>query len=92
MLKLLLVAAMSIPIQCGPSSTIIKRLVESYHEQLMFTARGGRLPIHLYINLETGTWTLIYIPAPDIACMVAAGDHFKPFDGEQPFDSKKPSL
>ncbi len=86
----LLFAAKSAPAQeaaCAPASEVIAQISgDKYREKPAFTATlsGSRLPIVVYANPETGTWTVLRLHPPGMACIVGAGRDFKAAPAEAP--------
>lgn len=64
------------PMGCGPADQVITGLKKDYGETPTFggvDAKGVR--VILFLNAETGTWTLTISPAPSIVCGVTEGEH-----------------
>lgn len=59
--------------QCGPSEAVRAALGSTYGEVNIFAGRTQNTVVEVWVNQESGTWT-ISISTPDGAtCLVAAG-------------------
>jgi hypothetical protein len=67
---------------CSLAADIVKELAgPKYGETPAFIATintpRGPLPIMAFLNSQTGTWTMLARPAPNIGCVVGAGQNFE---------------
>jgi hypothetical protein len=64
--------------QCVPTLEMIRQL-DKFGEQQIFTmtqkAGGKLIPLNLWANLDSGTWTII-VTGPRGSCIIAHGDDF----------------
>lgn len=72
--------AQSPPPACAPREQVINELTgKKYNEMPMIELDGtptGTI-LHLYGNLETGTWTFVGFPNPVMACIFGTGKRMK---------------
>jgi hypothetical protein len=67
---------------CSPAEKMISAITgPKYREVPMFeatvkTARG-LLPLRMFANPATGTWTIVTFPGDGVACLAGAGNGFK---------------
>lgn len=61
---------------CSPSEVMLKGLAERFKESQFATGTSGPLAMRLLVNKETGSWTLLVFPRPDVACIAAGGEDF----------------
>ena len=70
----LMASTATAPIYCDSADAITARLAAKYGEQLLITmALGGPASVRLYINIETGTWSLVTVDPKGKGCMPASG-------------------
>ena len=63
---------------CGPRLEVLAALTGArYSEAPMIELENSQMTLHVYVNPATGTWTMIGLPGPQIACIVAAGKKMK---------------
>lgn len=63
------------PMGCGPAEQVIAGLKADFGETPTFggvDAKGVR--VILFLNAETGSWTLVVSPLPDVVCGVTEGE------------------
>ncbi len=65
---------------CGPRGVMVEKLARVYGE----VSQGGGLTngrlivlVELYVNKETGTWTLVQTYPSGIACIMVAGNNWR---------------
>lgn len=59
---------------CVPVDVGHQRLIEIYNEGVVFNGSSSNGVItFLWINEDTGTWSITFYPEPGIGCMVAEG-------------------
>lgn len=67
---------------CNTKDAMNVVVATKYKEHAAATAmtevQGQTRPIKLYVNPETGTWTLVLMLEPDKECMAASGDNWQP--------------
>jgi len=77
----LIIAAAALHINCAPAPEVMNGLSAKYGERPVWTGSGqnGR-----YVLLESrkGTWTIILMPTPDVACGVGSGINSKAMFGD----------
>ena len=65
---------------CAPRDDVVKKLEESYSEQLAFGGlqkqRGSQAVMEVWANRETGSYTVLVTQPNGIACIVAVGTDF----------------
>lgn len=84
-LALIIAAALTLPANaqggpppCGDRTEIIQQLTDKYGEtqhELGLAANGTI--IEVYVNWDTGTWTILVTDANGLACMAAAGESWE---------------
>lgn len=65
--------------QCAPYPVLSAHLTEKYGEAVVWV--GNQSPaaiLELWVNPETGTWTIVQYQASGNACMVVSGDGSQP--------------
>jgi len=64
--------------QCVPYGGLAKFLSEEHGESVLTsgTTRGDAL-IEFWANAETGTWSLVARPKPDVGCPLMSGENLK---------------
>ncbi len=63
---------------CRNRIELIDRLATKYGEVVAYKALNGRgWLIEIYVNPETGTWTLAITSVPGITCMIDSGSNWK---------------
>lgn len=61
---------------CGPFKAIEAQLTGGkWGEELVAVGIAAGMPSRLYVS-QAGTWTLLLLPKPDVACIHAAGTDF----------------
>lgn len=74
---------------CAPTTEIVQTLQKSYGETPFAVALGrmaipGQPPagLVLYVNPDTGSWTLTMTPASnkEVSCLLASGEHIATTD------------
>ena len=80
LLAFMVVTSVAIVGTCGPRGIMVEKLGEVYGE----VSRGGGLTngrpialVELYVNEETGTWTLVRTYPNGIACIMVAGNNWR---------------
>ena len=65
---------------CQPEASVVAVVGGKYDESKQFTMQphGGGEPFDLWVNVETGTWSLIRSPAANsgFLCLLANGTEF----------------
>lgn len=77
---LMVIAALSARAQafCGPQSEMIKALTDGrYREVPRFHGETRGMPVTVFANPETGTWSLLVIRPDGAACLVIGGTGFQ---------------
>lgn len=72
---------------CGPRAYIVEQLQTKYEEYVFFLGLGatGTNITEMFLNSETGTWTVIVTGPSGVSCLTASGQ-----DGQQiPINSKQ---
>lgn len=64
--------------RCAPHGQIVMRLAVQYQERLLFEARQDGFPLEIWVNLDTGTWTVLSVLPDGNACVSAHGIEFQP--------------
>lgn len=68
---------------CGPRADIVRQLEDRYGEARQGMGLGGPASIfEVWVNLETGTWTILKTYTNGVACIFAAGDGWQGTGGE----------
>lgn len=77
--------------KCGPQDGIEAMLQgEKYREEMVAVGMAGEAyPMKLYVNPQTRSWTMLIVPQPGMACVVAAGDSFDYAKGHKPTSERK---
>lgn len=65
----------SAQVQCGDRAAIMSNLAIKYDEHLTYQGVmvGGEVTVDLFVQSESGNWTLLYSYPNDVACLVAHG-------------------
>jgi len=67
-------------INCGPSEQVYSYLENDYKEFLAFVGMDvGGILLEVFVNPETGTFTLLSTDAQGLSCIQANGEHFQSF-------------
>jgi len=84
---------------CDNVMTMTDLVVGKYREQplfkamgLQFSAQDGKAyagSMMMFVNQDTGTWSLITLYPDGTGCMVATGREFEPYNGPKINPSKK---
>lgn len=61
--------------RCAPTDQLVAMLTGKYNERSFLTLTGEPGPVTLYVNLATGTWSIVMSPAsnPTVLCIIAVG-------------------
>jgi hypothetical protein len=60
--------------QCAPYDALRAHLQDKYAEAMIWQGIGGPETVaQLWVNAETGTWTVVMYRADGVGCMVASG-------------------
>jgi hypothetical protein len=60
--------------QCAPYAILATHLADRCGEAVIFQGQTSETAImQLWLNAETGTWTVVYMMADAPACMVSSG-------------------
>ena len=61
--------------RCAPTEQLVAMLTGKYSERPFLTLTGEPGPVTLYVNLATGTWSIVMSPAssPTVSCIIAVG-------------------
>ncbi len=60
------------PIICDDMQKIIKSLAENYKEKPVWVAAGEGTKFSLFVNKDTGSWTLLQFTT-EVACILGVG-------------------
>lgn len=63
--------------QCGPLEKI-QELVGKYGEAPLASMASDKGPLWLFVNPETGTFTIVAMVSAKAGCLLASGDGFRP--------------
>ena len=80
---------MTVTRQCAPPDKVHKRLITKYEESVFGAgvASNGKL-VSVYVNDETGTFTIVVTNPGGLACMVIGGDGWRAAPEESVLDPK----
>lgn len=64
---------------CGVRDKIVQQLEERYGETALSrgVARGSGI-VEMYVNPESGSWTIVVTNTKGMSCLMAAGEAFEP--------------
>ncbi|MEM8790340.1 MAG: hypothetical protein AAGE80_01885 [Pseudomonadota bacterium] len=64
---------------CGHRSQIVKQLADRYGETALSrgVARGAGV-VEIYVNPDSGSWTIVVTNPNGTSCLMAAGEAFEP--------------
>jgi hypothetical protein len=63
---------------CGPHDRAVRNLSNKYGEAPIATGMvSPELVMEMFVNAETGSWTVIYTNLDGISCVVGAGTEFE---------------
>ena len=72
---------------CGQAGPILASLLAQYGEVPAYqAASSGGAPVAVLVNPDTGSWTMLYMPQPGLACMVATGNDWTTLPAPLPGD------
>ena len=72
---------------CGPAGPMLASLLTQYGEVPAYqAASSGGSPMAVLVNPDTGSWTMLYMPQPGLACMVATGNDWTTLPAPLPGD------
>lgn len=67
---------------CGPQDRIVRDIIGTTFAEMpileMSIRPNGELPVRIYANERTGTWTAVVLRPDGVACVVMAGYGIKP--------------
>ena len=58
--------------RCVPNEVLLKTLTETFGEVPVLTAMQGSVPMVIFSNLDTGSFTVVSV-GPESSCVVATG-------------------
>lgn len=83
--------AMAQQAPCGQRDSMVRRLDAQHGERVAvrMTTDSGRALLEIYVNPETGGWTVLKSPVsrPEIVCFIGAGENFHFAGGAKPGES-----
>ena len=64
--------------QCAPRVKVIERLADKYgeHRQSIGLTSNNSV-IEIFVNTQTGTWTITMTTHDGVSCLVADGEHYE---------------
>ncbi|MEY1554518.1 hypothetical protein AB3Y40_02695 [Yoonia sp. R2331] len=61
---------------CGPHGAVTTHLAENYNEsRTMMGLAANQMVIEVFVNAETGSWTIIATRPDGVTCLVASGSN-----------------
>lgn len=73
MLAAVLLPSIAFATTCIRAEGILAHLADAFGEQPAFTAITAGGTVTVTVNSDTGSWTMVASPSPEILCMIAMG-------------------
>ena len=78
---LLVPPSVAAQVECAPRATALAALAEGYGEQVIGGGIDSRGPLlEVFVNPETGTWTLLVTSPDGRSCIAAEGDGWRSYE------------
>lgn len=70
--------------RCGQRDAIVRQLATRYGEtQRSVGFQQGRGVVEIYVNADSGSWTILLTTPEGMSCLMAAGEAFQAFEARK---------